>query len=100
MAKYGSDATNPNYIESVASLKRKTKEDIRIDSLMPSDILANADRGDKADIKTLLEKYYEFMNMEEFIYTDTKICYGVKLSCTLLRGAVNGELNGIYWSPF
>jgi len=72
MAKYGSDATNPNYIESVASLKRKTKEDIRIDSLMPSDILANADRGDKADIKTLLEKYYEFMNMEEFIYTDTK----------------------------
>ena len=72
MAKYGSDATNPNYIESVASLKRKTKEDIRVDSLIPGDILANADRGDKANIKTLLEKYYEFMNMEEFIYTDTK----------------------------
>ena len=36
MAKYGSDHENPNYVESVASLKRKTKEDIRIDSIIPS----------------------------------------------------------------
>ena len=73
MALYGSDHENPNYVESVASLKRKTKEDIRIDTLIPSHILENVENSDGSpNIKTLLEKYYEFMNMEEFIYTSTE----------------------------
>ena len=69
MAKYGSDASNPNYTESVASLKRKTKEDIRIDQLIPPGILENS--GDTG-IKQLLEHYYKFMNMDEFIYQETE----------------------------
>ena len=69
MSGYGSDASNPNYIESVASLKKKTKEDLRIDQLIPEEILT--DSGD-AGIKQLLEKYYEFMNMKEFIYVETE----------------------------
>ena len=69
MSGYGSDASNPNYIESVASLKKKTKEDLRIDQLIPEEILT--DSGDTG-IKQLLEKYYEFMNMKEFIYVETE----------------------------
>ena len=46
MAQYGSDSDNPNYIESVASLKRKTKEDIRLDSIIPEGILENSDNPD------------------------------------------------------
>ena len=73
MALYGSDHENPNYVESVASLKRKTKEDIRIDQLIPSHILEDAVNSDGSpNIKTLLEYYYKFMNMEEFIYTSTE----------------------------
>ncbi len=67
MSGYGSDAGNPNYIESVGSLKKKTKEDLRIDQLIPEEILT--DSGDTG-IKQLLEKYYEFMNMKEFIYVE------------------------------
>ena len=69
MSGYGSDAGNPNYVESVASLKKKTKEDLRIDQLIPEEILT--DSGDTG-IKQLLEKYYEFMNMKEFIYVETE----------------------------
>ena len=67
MSGYGSDATNPNYIESVASLNKKTKEKLRIDQVIPSEILE--DSGETG-IKQLLEKYYDFMNMNEFIYND------------------------------
>jgi len=74
MPKYGSDSINPSYIESKASMKRKTKEVLRIDQLIPSEILRDSDRGpDKADIKTLLEEYYKFMNMDEFIYDQTEV---------------------------
>ena len=69
MSGYGSDATNPNYVESVGSLKKKTKEDLRIDQVIPQEILS--DSGDTG-IKQLLEKYYEFMNMKEFIYVETE----------------------------
>lgn len=73
MPQYGSDSTNPNYIESVGSLKRKTKEDIRIDSLIPPAILEGAKNNDGSpDIKVLLEEYYKFMNMDEFIYVATE----------------------------
>ena len=69
MSGYGSDAGNPNYVESVASLKKKTKEDLRIDQLIPEEILT--DSGNTG-IKQLLESYYEFMNMKEFIYVESE----------------------------
>ena len=70
MSGYGSDSSNPSYIESVASLKRKTKEDLRLDQIIPEEILT--DSGETG-IKQLLEKYYEFMNMNEFIYDETTV---------------------------
>ena len=75
MAKYGSLSATPGYIESIASTKRKTKEDIRLDSLIPSDILDNA-----GGIKNLLQEYYKFNNMEEFIYQETEIFSDIILS--------------------
>ena len=70
MAGYGSDSNNPNYIESVGSLSRKTKEDIRLDQLIPSEIL---EASGSTGIKQLLEHYYKFMNMDEFLYSEDEI---------------------------
>jgi hypothetical protein len=75
MSIYGSHSASPGYIESVASTKRKTKEDIRIEQLIPSDILDNA-----GGIKNLLKAYYQFNNMEEFIYSAEEIFSDVILS--------------------
>lgn len=44
-------------IESTASSKRKTKESIRVQSLIPQDIRDGSER-----LSTLLEDYYKFMN--------------------------------------
>ena len=60
------ETNSPGYIEAVASTKRKSKEDLQVDQLIPSGILENLS-GD-ADIKVLLQKYYDFMNINEFIY--------------------------------
>ena len=61
--------SSPGYIEAVGSTRRKTKEDLLIDNLIPSEILAQAGDG---GIKNLLKRYYEFMNMDEFIYTQNE----------------------------
>ena len=63
MATIPSNTSSPGFIESIASSRRKTKENIRVDQLIPSDILTNAE-----NLRVLLEKYYEFMNLKEFIY--------------------------------
>lgn len=60
------DHSSPGYIESVGSTKRKTKEDLSIKNLIPSDILEQAGEN---GISNLLKRYYEFMNMDEFLYT-------------------------------
>ena len=75
MSKYGSLSQSPGYIEAIASTKRKTKEDIRLEQLMPTDILENA-----GGIKKLLEAYYQFNNLEEFIYQETEVFSDVILS--------------------
>jgi hypothetical protein len=67
MANFSSDDISPGYIELVATTKRKTKEDIRTDQLIPQQILENSEGIDK-----LLKAYYTFMNMEEFIYQENK----------------------------
>ena len=67
MANYGNDIASPGYIESTASSTRKSKEKLRIDSLIPSEILE-----DSAGMKQLLEAYYTFMNLDEFIYAENE----------------------------
>ena len=67
MANFSSDDISPGYIELVASTKRKTKEDIRIDQLIPQQVIENS-----AGIENLLKAYYTFMNMDEFIYQENQ----------------------------
>ena len=64
---YSDDIISPGYIESTASSTRKSKEDIRFKSLIPSEILEGAD-----GIKQLLEAYYTFLNLDEFIYEENE----------------------------
>ena len=77
MARYGGEAQTPGYIESVASSKRKTKENLRLDELIPTNILqdqvGSGDQSNQRGIKELLKSYYEFNNMEEFIYQETEV---------------------------
>jgi len=65
---FSSDNVSPGYIESVASSKKKTKEDLRTQELIPSEILSNA-----SGIETLLSAYYDYMNLEEFIYQQNEV---------------------------
>jgi len=60
---------SPGYIETTASSKKKSKEKLRINQLIPGEIL---DSAGETGIKQLLEKYYEFMNINEFIYDDAE----------------------------
>ena len=63
------DNNSPGYVESVFSSKRKSKEDLQVKQLIPDGILDNIDVKDNAlGIQKILESYYEFMNMNEFIY--------------------------------
>jgi hypothetical protein len=67
MARFGSDNISPGYIELVATSKRKTKEDLRIKELIPQEILEYSE-----GLQAILAAYYEFMNMEEFIYLENQ----------------------------
>ena len=64
---FSSDISSPGYIQSVASSKSKTKENLRTQELIPSEILENS-----GGLELLLEAYYTFMNLEEFIYQQTE----------------------------
>lgn len=64
---FSSDTSSPGYIQSVASAKAKTKENLRTEELIPSEILENS-----GGIQLLLEAYYTYMNLEEFIYQETE----------------------------
>ena len=65
MSKYN---LTPGVIEIDDSTLRDTKEDIRLDQIIPGSILASRDK-----LRTFLESYYAFMNMDEFIYQETKV---------------------------
>ena len=54
-------------VELDNSTLHETKENIRLDQLLPADILA-----DKTKLDQLLQSYYAFMNMDEFIYQETE----------------------------
>ena len=64
---FSADVISPGYIESIATSKRKSKEVERTDQLIPSEILENAQ-----GIKTLLDAYYTFMNLKEFVYQENE----------------------------
>jgi len=59
--------SSPGYVETVVSSKKKTKEHINYKQLVPSEILQNSSR-----MESLMKSYYTFMNLEEFIYSQTK----------------------------
>lgn len=61
------EKNSPGYIESSSSTKNKTKEDIRYSQLLPAHILEDAPMLD-----SLLKAYYTFLNLDEFIYQETK----------------------------
>ena len=66
MPRY-TEKSSPGYIESSDSTKGKTKEDIRYSQLVPSHILEDAPM-----LESLLKAYYTFLNLDEFIYQETK----------------------------
>ena len=68
MPKYGSTGQSPGYIEAIGSTKRKSKEDIRLEQIIPQDVL-----DESGGISNLLKAYYQFNNMEEFIYQETEV---------------------------
>ena len=55
----------PGAIEIEQGTLSDTKEDIRLDQLIPSEILENKEKLDK-----FLQAYYTFMNMDEFIFQE------------------------------
>jgi len=54
-------------VEVDNSTLHETKEDVRLDQLLPPEILE-----DKTKLEELLKSYYTFMNMDEFIYQETE----------------------------
>ncbi len=89
---------SPGYIESLASTKKKSKEKLRLSQLIPSEILENSSKGSGVGIETLLNKYYEFMNMSEFQYQDTETHVDVILDnkAAFRIEDPNGENNQFY----
>lgn len=63
--------TTKGYVESFGSARSKSKEDVRISSLIPSEILKDTQddgTGSSVGIEVLLDAYYRFMNLEEFYF--------------------------------
>lgn len=59
---------SPNVVELDNSALHETKEDLRIDQLIPEEILS-----DKTRFENFLNAYYAFMNMDEFIYQENNV---------------------------
>lgn len=66
---------SPGFIEASSSTKGKTKEDIRYSQLVPGHILEDAPK-----LNELLKAYYTFLNIDEFIYQETKVFKDVILT--------------------
>ena len=64
---FSSNISSPGYIQLEASSKSKTKENLRTEELIPSEILDNS-----GGLQVLLEAYYKYMNLQEFIYQETE----------------------------
>ncbi len=64
---FSSDISSPGYIESKASSRHVTKENLRTEELMSAEVLENS-----AGLQLLLEAYYTYMNLEEFVYSQSE----------------------------
>ena len=64
---HATNSLTPGAIEVEQGTLSQTKEDIRIDQLIPSEILS-----DKVQLTKFLEAYYAFQNMDEFIYQENE----------------------------
>ena len=58
---------SPGVLENNTSTLEGTKEDIRLDQILPENIVNDNDK-----LKKFLEAYYTFMNMDEFIFTENE----------------------------
>ena len=58
---------SPGVLENSTSTLEGTKEDIRLDQLLPENIV-----NDNEKLKKFLEAYYTFMNMDEFIFSENE----------------------------
>lgn len=58
---------SPGFLEDLLSTKDITKENLRIDQVVPSEILARS-----PELNKLLKAYYTFMNLDEFLYEETE----------------------------
>ena len=65
----------PGAIEIEQGTLSATREDVRLNQLVPSEILENKDKLDK-----FLQAYYTFMNMDEFIFQETNTFTDVVLN--------------------
>lgn len=57
--------------ELTGSTISRSKEDIRIENLVPEELLEYSDTT-SGGIRSFMESYYKFMNLEEFTYKDEK----------------------------
>jgi hypothetical protein len=75
--------TPKGYIESKASVRRKSKEDTRVQELIPTQILEdtkNDGTGSSVGIEVLLDAYYRFMNLDEFSFLQEETYTALVLS--------------------
>jgi hypothetical protein len=70
--------------ELTGSAKARSKEDIRIEDLVPEELLEYATESSTGGIRDFLESYYKFMNLEEFTYKDEEIFEDVVIDNTAI----------------
>ena len=82
----------PGVIEIDDSSLVDTKEHIRLDQIIPSEIL-----HDKAKLREFLEAYYTFMNMDEFIFQETNTFTDIVLDNVARFRMPNSEKNNEFF---
>ena len=65
---------SPGVVDLESSSLHDTKETLRLNQLIPSEIIEDKDK-----LEQFLKAYYTFMNMDEFIYTENESFTGVVL---------------------
>ena len=65
---------SPGFLEKLVSSKDQTKENLRVDQLIPFEILNRS-----PELLKLLKAYYTFLNLDEFLYDQTETFTGIVL---------------------
>ena len=82
----------PGVIELDDSSLVDTKEHIRLDQIIPSEII-----HDKTKLREFLEAYYTFMNMDEFIFQETNTFTDIVLDDVARFRMPNSEKNNEFF---